>query len=162
MKLHTTLLLLSLSYSLATPLYPDVVRIQNNSRRAIRVYHGPSTKMPHISSELIIGGIEVPPTTSFNFEYTPAEYGSPSQPDTLFMIEDRLFRKKDGFTIGKRAQFNLPACQGGLLITFNAGESPHGATTQLSTHPKVPLNLVFANFSSGTLFGYLELTTRGE
>ena len=160
MKLRAALLLFSLSYTLATPLYPDVVRIQNNSRRAIRVYHGPSNKMPHIGRELIIDGIEIPPNTSFNFEYIPAQYGSPSQPDTVFMIVDRL--EGYGSSRGTQSRFNLTACQGGLLITFDGGTCPNGANTRFSTYPEVQFKPELANFSDGTLYLYPVLNTRGE
>jgi len=151
MKLRAALLLFSLSSTLATPLHPDVVCIQNNSKRAIWVYHGPWQEMPNSVANLINGGIEIPPTTSFNFEYTPKVCSSYSPTDTAFTIVDRLVRKKDGITIGTRAQFNLPDCPNGLLITFNSDSIPRGETTALSTYPTVPFNPDFANFSCGTL-----------
>ena len=59
MKLRTALLLLSLS-TLSTPLLPGEVRIQNNSQRAIWVYHGPLHAMPNSAGDLLNGGIEIP------------------------------------------------------------------------------------------------------
>ena len=151
MKLRAALLLLSLSFTLATPRQPDMVHIKNISRRSIWVYlnynndYSVSSTMRLLST----GGKEILPSATSSFEYNPVLPHMQTGDETEFTIIDRIDR--GGRLRGTHVTFNVPACPGGLLITFESGEVPQAESIVLSTYPEVPFNPEVCNISGGTL-----------